>query len=221
MARVSREKHAELESFWRFHHDEWARGRLNQREYCEAHGLPLKRFGNWRAQFKGEAKVRNPGLLHRRGGLSHMASHMSDRETGALSPGYIPAVRPVPGARRSFNASDKTRILAEAERPGQSLSVVARRHGIDKRLLFRWKNELSAPEPVGFLDVTVADGSELATNADTGSAPAAPKTAPIIIERQAHGIEVELVGGRRVRFDRDANPETVRAMIAVLEGVAP
>jgi hypothetical protein len=28
MARTSREKHAELESFWRFHHDEWARGRL-------------------------------------------------------------------------------------------------------------------------------------------------------------------------------------------------
>jgi hypothetical protein len=32
---------------------------------------------------------------------------------------------------------------------------------------------------------------------------------------------VEIVGGRRVRFDRDANPETVRAKIAVLEGVAP
>jgi transposase-like protein len=74
------------------------------------------------------------------------------------------------GARRSFNASDKTRILAEAERPGQSLSVVARRHGIDKRLLFRWKNELSAPEPAGFLDVTVADGSELALS----SGPSAP-----------------------------------------------
>ena len=44
---------------------------------------------------------------------------------------------------------------------------------------------------------------------------------PVIVERQTHGIEVELVGGRRVRFDRNADPETVRAMIAVLEGVAP
>jgi transposase-like protein len=95
---------------------------------------------------------------------------MSDRETGALSLGYIPAERPVPGARRSFNASDKTRILAEAERPGQSLSVVARRHGINKRLMFRWKNELSAPKPVGFLNVTVADGSELVLS----SGPSAP-----------------------------------------------
>lgn len=68
MGRVSRGKHAELEAFWRFHHDERARGRLNQREYCELHGLPLKRFGNWRAQFKGETKVRKSGLLYRRGG---------------------------------------------------------------------------------------------------------------------------------------------------------
>ncbi|WP_425514705.1 IS66 family insertion sequence element accessory protein TnpA [Aquisediminimonas sediminicola] len=45
MAHVSREKHEELEAFWRFHHDEWARGMLNQRAYCELHGLPLKQFG--------------------------------------------------------------------------------------------------------------------------------------------------------------------------------
>jgi hypothetical protein len=28
---------------------------LNQREYCEAHGIPLKAFGNWRAKFTGRA----------------------------------------------------------------------------------------------------------------------------------------------------------------------
>jgi hypothetical protein len=27
---------------------------LNQREYCEAQGIPLKAFGNWRAKFKAE-----------------------------------------------------------------------------------------------------------------------------------------------------------------------
>jgi hypothetical protein len=87
MARLSREKHAELESFWRFHHDDWVRSTLNQRDYCELHGSPLKRFGNWRAQFKGEAKVHKPGLLYRRGGLGHMASHMSDKDIGMMSPG--------------------------------------------------------------------------------------------------------------------------------------
>ena len=219
MARVSREKHAELESFWRFHHDDWVRSNLNQREYCELHGLPLKRFGNWRAQFKGEAKVRKPGLLYRRGGLGHMSSHMSDKDIGTMSPGYIPSASATPEARRSFSLADKKRIVAETEAPGMSLSAVARRHGIDKRLLFRWKQELAPPELPVFLPVSVDDsGLTASLSAASSSASVA---SPIIVERQAHGIEVELVGGRRVRFDRDANPETVRAMIAVLEGVAP
>jgi len=41
---------------------------------------------------------------------------------------------------------------------------------------------------------------------------------PVIVERSVPGIEVELVGGRRVRFERDADPETVRRLVALLEG---
>jgi hypothetical protein len=37
----------------------------------------------------------------------------------------------------------------------------------------------------------------------------------------AGSIEVELIGGRRVRFERDADPETVRRLLALLEGGAP
>lgn len=46
MARVSGETVAELEGFWRFHHDRWVRNTPNQREYCDLHGLPLTRFGD-------------------------------------------------------------------------------------------------------------------------------------------------------------------------------
>jgi hypothetical protein len=42
------------ETFWRAHHEAWQQSALNQREYCEAHGIPLKAFGNWRAKFKAE-----------------------------------------------------------------------------------------------------------------------------------------------------------------------
>jgi len=38
------------EAFWRAHHEAWKRSDLNQRQYCEAEGIPLKAFGNWRAQ---------------------------------------------------------------------------------------------------------------------------------------------------------------------------
>jgi hypothetical protein len=48
--------------------------------------------------------------------------------------------------------------------------------------------------------------------------PAAPA---IIVERPAPGIEIALTDGRRIRFDRDVDPETIRRVIATLEGDAP
>ena len=39
------------EAFWRAHHEAWKRSDLNQRQYCEAQGLPQKGFENWRQKF--------------------------------------------------------------------------------------------------------------------------------------------------------------------------
>src|SRR5258705_6395172 len=63
------------ETFWRAHHEAWRRSDLNQREYCEAQGVPLKAFGNWRAKFKAEPQPPTRKLLYRRRGLSHTLSH--------------------------------------------------------------------------------------------------------------------------------------------------
>jgi hypothetical protein len=57
------------EAFWRAHHEAWRRCELNQREYCEAQGIPLKAFGSWRAMFKAEPQPPARKLLYRRGGL--------------------------------------------------------------------------------------------------------------------------------------------------------
>src|SRR6476619_5416421 len=59
------------EAFWRAHHEAWKRSDLNQRQYCEAQGIPLKAFGNWRAKFKAEPQPPERKLLYRRRGLSH------------------------------------------------------------------------------------------------------------------------------------------------------
>ncbi|WBX86216.1 IS66-like element accessory protein TnpA [Sphingosinicella microcystinivorans] len=182
----------------------------------------MKRFGNWRDRFKAEEKVHQAGLLYRRGGLSHMSSHMTDRENGPLSTGYVPSGRALPESRRNFRLSDKKRIVAEAMAPGASVSSVARRYGIAPRVLFRWKQGLvpSEPEPV-FLPVTVSDDPVTADGSPampTLSVPAAG--AAVIVERPRDDIGVELVGGRRLRFARDTDPVTVRAMIDMLEGVA-
>jgi hypothetical protein len=91
--RITAGKRTELESFWRAHLDGWRRSDLNQREYCELHGLPLKRFGNWRATLKHEEPASAGKLLYRRGGgLKHMSKHML-KEISSAPSGYIPSAR--------------------------------------------------------------------------------------------------------------------------------
>ena len=219
MPRMKAAKRSELESFWRAHLEGWRRSELNQREYCELHELPLKRFGNWRAKLKHEEPVSAGKLLYRRGGgLRHMSRHMSKEIPSARS-SYIPSGRSAPsGARRRFSAADKRRIVEEAECPGASVSGVARQYGITTRLLFRWRQELApaAKTEATFLPVTITDAADQPTEAPSSM----PASAPVVIERSAPGIEVELVGGRRVRFDRDADPEVVRRLVSLLEGTA-
>jgi transposase len=121
--------------------------------------------------------------------------------------------------RRRINAADKRRIVEEAERPGASVSGVARRYGITARLLFRWKQELApaAKTETTFLPVTLTD----APNRSAKAPPSLPGSAPVIVARSAPGIEVELIGGRRVRFERDVDPKTVRRLVTLLEGETP
>ena len=148
------------EAFWRAHHEAWKRSDLNQRQYCQAHGIPLKAFGNWREKFKAEPQPATRKLLYRRGGLSHTLSHtLSHSLSHGTYPSYdVAAVPPVrEGHRRRFSEADKRRILEEASQPGASLAQIARRHGIARRVLCRWKQELT---PTVFVSVEVVDGAE-------------------------------------------------------------
>lgn len=151
------------EAFWRAHHEAWKRSDLNQREYCEAHDLSLKAFGNWRAQFKVEPETPERKLLYRRGGVSHRLSHTLRHSLSHMTcPSSEPAPVIVParaGHRRRFSASERTHILAEANKPGASVSEVARRFGIARRVLCRWRQE-EAEKPV-FVDVEIADGEAM------------------------------------------------------------
>jgi hypothetical protein len=148
------------EAFWRSHHEAWQRSALNQREYCEAHGIPLKAFGNWRARFKAEPQPPVRKLLYRRRGLSHTLSHsvshsLSHMTCGGTEP-IVPPARE--GHRRMFSEADKCRIVEEAVQPGAKLSEVARRYGIAARILFRWKQERMQVAPL-FVAVEIVDAT--------------------------------------------------------------
>jgi hypothetical protein len=166
MAGEQRARQRYGEAFWRAHHEAWKRSDLNQREYCEAQGIPLKAFGNWRAKFKAEPQPSQRKLLYRRRGLSHTLSHsLSHLLSHTLSHVTYPFSRsagpvvppPREGHRRRFSAADKRRILEETAQSGASIAEVARRYGIDRRVLCRWKQELSAPV---FVAVQITDAAE-------------------------------------------------------------
>lgn len=161
------------EAFWRAHHEAWRRSDLNQRQYCEAQGIPLKAFGNWRSRFKAEPQPSVRKLLYRRGGLSHSLSHsLSHTLSHSLSHMTYPSscsedlvVPPArDGHRRRFSEADKRRILEEVAQPNASLARIARRYGIARRVLCRWKQELA---PAVFIAVQITD---------TGALPGAAST---------------------------------------------
>jgi transposase-like protein len=60
------------------------------------------------------------------------------------------------GHRRSFSAADRRHILAEAAEPGRSLSEVARRYGIARRVICRWQQEQAVDKP-SFVEVEITD----------------------------------------------------------------
>ena len=159
MASEQRPWKRQREDFWRAHHEAWKRSDLNQRQYCEFHGLPQKAFENWRQIFRLEPEPPQRKLLYRR---QPIRPPLSPPVSPPLSPGdlslltsVMPIVpRPREGHRRRFSEADKVSILAEAARPGASAANVARRYGIDRRVLRRWKQDLAAPS---FVTVQVTD----------------------------------------------------------------
>jgi transposase len=51
------------------------------------------------------------------------------------------------GARRSWSADEKRRIVEESFRPGASVAVVARRHDLNANLLFTWRRQVRTAQP--------------------------------------------------------------------------
>jgi Transposase len=118
-----------------------------------------------------------------------MANEAADR---------VPAVGIRTGRRRQFSEEDKRLIVEETCRPGQPLSAVARRYGIDLRLLFRWRRALGvggSAAPTSFVSVEVTDNPP--ARPQTLDEPPGPATPTIIVERPICGIEIELIGGPR------------------------
>jgi hypothetical protein len=81
----------------------------------------------------------------------------------------VPAARE--GHRRRFSEADRRQILEEAAHPDASLAKIARRYGIARRVLCRWKQELAAAPVFVAVQIVDADGPSVAAPNDVERTP--------------------------------------------------
>ena len=121
------------------------------------------------------------------------------------------------GRRRSFSDEDKARIVAEIVTSGDSVSGVARRHGLSPQQLFGWRRQLSESEA----GRSEADGLQFVPAVvDAGSPPVPQRRGPRYkAEARAGTIEVE-ISGVTVRVGRGADAKTLMAVLRALKAGA-
>jgi transposase len=119
------------------------------------------------------------------------------------------------GRRRSFSDEDKARIVAEIVTSGDSVSGVARRHGLSPQQLFGWRRQLREAER------SEAAGLQFVPAVvDAGWSPVPQRRAPRCkAEASAGTIEVE-INGVTVRVGRGADVKAVRAVLRALKAGA-
>lgn len=114
--------------------------------------------------------------------------------------------------RRNWSKPLKERIVSETLEPGVTVTEVARRHDIDRSLVYRWRRAFGvrrAHEAPAFLPVEVADGPGTVG----GSSPPLMASAPA---SDAGRIEIEFVDGCRVRVDNQVDGNALARVLNVL-----
>ena len=113
--------------------------------------------------------------------------------------------------RRSWTDEDKVQIVEESLRGHRQGSATARRHGLSRSLLTRWRAEYRA----GLL------GLGRAVFAPVAVTPEMPAALPAAASRGASPeltIEIALANGRRVMVPAGIDPAVLARLLPVLDG---
>jgi transposase len=116
--------------------------------------------------------------------------------------------------RRRWTDEERQRALNDTL--AASVSSVARKHGIAKSLLFRWRKEAGLCGKRSGVKKPSASFVPVALPAPSAVAETPGGSSPRMPDRGL--IEIELAGGRMVRVSGAVESEALRRVIAVLEG---
>jgi transposase len=116
-------------------------------------------------------------------------------------------------ARRRRSRAEKEAIVAELNASGASVSAVARKYNVSASLLFRWRKQFGSDEP----KTARAERSFVPVVLSAPQRGRGAKAMPTIGSGSGL-IEIELVGGRRIRFDQLVDPAALKRVIDAVEG---
>ena len=123
--------------------------------------------------------------------------------------------------RRSWSDEEKRLIVAEARGDGAAVAEVARRHGANANMIFKWLRDPRFAvdgEAVEFLPVetrATADASVIEDRA-VGRAQRPALPSPPRLEERSGIIEIDLACGARVRVDAHVNDRALARVLRIL-----
>jgi transposase len=128
--------------------------------------------------------------------------------------------------RRQWTLEEKAALMAEVEAAGGQVSVVARRHGISKSLLYNWRSAWRAAAgavaaratsavSAGFIQLGVV--AEPMARLAPAVPAACPRGAGLSLAERVGVIEIDLPDGVRLRVDDHVNEKALRRVLAAMK----
>lgn len=207
-----------VQAFWAMHVEAMTWCGMSVMAYAKAHGLSEHSLRRWRNLLDaGEVQIDWRAHLHP-SALRQISTSASSaaKESGAESDlTDVPAAdsgRDGRANRRHFTADEKLAIVLECERPGNSVSAVARSHGLATSALFRWRADFGyGRTPKAKLAPVVIFNEQ-----STGRKEDSPTALVLqdLLPTPEGMVAFDLPGGRRVFAPEGSDPEAVRRHVA-------
>ncbi len=199
-----------VQAFWAMHVEALMWSGMSARRYGAAHHISHYTLNKWVKKMEaGNLDIDWRAHLHP-SALPKISTSLSTSAKGleAASP-LTEEAKPDPEPvekqqRRSFSAEEKLAIVMETERPGATVSSVARTHGIVTSVLFRWRAEL------GFGKAARARLAGVTVDNHAGGHSAQPVVLHNILPIPDGMMTVELGNGRRVFAPKGSDVEEVQ-----------
>ena len=129
--------------------------------------------------------------------------------------------------RRFWTEAEKQRIVRECDTPGSSVSMVARKYGVNANLVFTWRRDRRPRKAIAEAEFIAVD----VENPALGSSDPVALTVPAVppgrspppsarLDRQPSGIEIDLPCGTRVRVDTAVDEAVLARVLRAVRRVS-